>query len=66
MREGVDELHEALKASELKLAKQLDKASLTNLEVVRGVKGELAKLGGCLSKPFRSSLLSRCAATWMR
>ena len=48
VREGVNELHEALKASELKLAKQLDKASLTNLEVVKGVKSELTKLGGCL------------------
>ena len=48
MREGVNELHEALKASELKLAKQLDQASLTNLEVVKGVKTELAKLSSSI------------------
>ena len=41
-------------------AKQLDKASLTNMEIVKGVKSKLAKLGGCLEARPIESLESLC------
>ena len=62
MQEGMVKLHEALKASDQKLAKQLEKASLTNTEVVTGVKRELGKLGLCLEALPLESLGSLCGA----
>ena len=60
IREGVNELHEALIASELKLARLLDKATLTNLEVVKGVKAELGFLSNRLEALPLESLDSMC------
>ena len=62
MQEGMVKLHEALKASDQELARKLDKASLTNMEVVKGVKSELTKLGGCLEALPLESLESLCGA----
>ena len=65
VREGVVELRQALNASEQKLVKQLEKAALTNIEVVKGVKAELGLLANRLEAlPLESleSLESLCGA----
>jgi len=65
VREGVNELRQALNASEQKLVKQLDKATLTNIEVVKGVKAELGLLSNRLEAlPLESleALESLCGA----